>query len=126
MLNISQNSLIEVPFTDGGKVVKLNGKPVILKVSPVGSTAHRNLAAEVERLGVKDEKERVLMFCTAMLNGCENLMDGDKPVDCSKKKRLKELLDGEENIQAQIIKAATEKKPWTLEDLKPTQESSAG
>lgn len=128
MLNISQERLVEFPFTIGNSVVKINGKPIILKVSHAGSSVFRNALADVQRMEESSDEEKMAHLAAEILNGHENLIDTttNEPVDCDNKERLRELLLKEISISAQILDNAKKKRPWTLEPLSSTQESSDG
>lgn len=124
MLNISQNAPVEVPFTDDGKVVKINGKPIILKVAQLKSTSHRNAIAEYERLEIAKE-DQMRFYASRLLEGAENLLNNGEPLDCYDNDLIFKMLDGESAIIEQILVAA-QKKPWTLELLSSTPENSDG
>lgn len=123
MLNISENAPIVVPFTDGGKVVKINGKPVVLEISPFGSIAHRNAVAELSKQEDLSDYDKLAFIASRLLNGHENLLNDGEPIDCSDKDLLFEQLKTAQKASMFIIETAKKRKAWTLEESNSTPEN---
>ncbi len=126
MLNISKERLVEFPYAVDGSVIKVNGKPVILKVSHSGSSTYRNALIEAKRMDDVTEQEKIAFIAAEILNGHENLMDEDTPVDCSDKEKLKALLLESLDVAMAIMDGAKKKRPWTTEPSNDTSENSDG